>query len=96
MVPPLLDAAAAYQILLTANARQVNNMTKASESNESQIRANTRLTECVCLASSPTRRSGLAMHQTGDFVFWDTALRRLRTSGGRTQPLDGFTRRHQR
>ena len=31
-------------------------------------------------------------HQTGDFLSRDTALRRLRTSGGRAQPLDGVHR----
>ena len=62
VVPPLLDAAAAYQVLLSSECEAVNDMTNAQRNGTTlQTRANTRLTECACLDLSPTRRSGLAM-----------------------------------
>ena len=62
VVPPLLDAAAAYQHPVDSECEEVNSMTKASEQQEThETRANARLTGCACPDSSPTRRSGLAM-----------------------------------
>ena len=90
VVPPLLDAAAAYQVLSTAKREAVNDMTDADHRNDSPDQS-----ERPPSSSAPAwihhGRGDRAWrcHQTGDLLCRDTALRRLRTPGGRAQPLDG-------
>ena len=74
-----------------SECEEVNSMTKASEKQGlTETRANARLTGAPARIYHRRGDRAWRCHQTSYFVFRDPALRRLRTPGGRTQPLDGF------
>ena len=65
VVPPLLDAAAAYQVLLDSECEEVNDMPNTGHGTTPRTRVNVRLAECAYLDLSRRRRSALAKSSSG-------------------------------
>ena len=90
VVPPLLDVAAAYGVLSEWTARRrMNGRRTPHERRPDAARTAATSGKAAWICHGRGHRPWRC-RQTGDVLSGDTAVWRLRTSGGRAQSMDGF------